>query len=318
MGSAYDFAEFEEPVDEEERKTRERRLFMYSLEALAAAALVERAHVMFPEFERALAAFDRIYQLSGELETPQGALLTGPPGSSKTTLAMYFAKSLPQGNLFDIGYGAICIRLRANPTSGLVVSLLLRAVKYPFTEVRKSRVYTMRDIAFEAISQKGTKIVFVDQAHCLSTQVRPRHADVAETAASDTLRELMDETKVGLVLLADASFNGLDSVDQALADRVSVRLAMTHFADDVFWMAFLQAFSKKVQIVDISVICSADGAARTHLATGGNRRSFRRLITEAVLIAVDARCKALTLAHLRLAFDRVRGDAVEKANPYAE
>jgi len=317
MGSVYDFTEFDGPVDEDEQKTQARRQFMYSPMALAAAEVAERAYVMFPEFKRALEAFDRIYQLSGQLETPQGALVQGPPGSSKTTLAKYFAKSLPQSNLFDIGYGALFIRLRANPTQGLVVSQLLRAVKYPFTEVRKNRVYTMRDIAFEALGQKGTKVVFVDQAHCLATQGRTRHSDVPETAASDTLREMMDETKVGLVLLADAMFKGLELVDAALADRISVRLNMSHFAEGEVWQAFLGAFSKKIDVVDMSAIATVESAGPTYLATSGNRRSFRRLMTEGVLIAVDAGSKVLKMEHLHLAFERTRGDGTPKANPYA-
>lgn len=315
MGSTYDFTEFDGPVDEDERKTQARRQFMYSAVALAAAEVAERAYVMFPEFKHALEAFDRIYQLSGQLETPQGALVQGPPGSSKTTLAKYFAKSLPTSSLFDIGYGALFIRLRANPTQGLVVSQLLRAVKYPFTEVRKNRVYTMRDIAFEALGQKGTKIIFVDQAHCLATQWRTRHSDVPETAASDTLREMMDETKVGLVLLADAMFKGLEQVDAALADRISVRLTMSHFNEGEIWHAFLDAFAKTIGIVDMSVI-AAEAAGPTYMATNGNRRSFRRLMTEGVLIAVDAGSKVLTMEHLHLAFDRTRGDGSPKANPY--
>jgi hypothetical protein len=315
MGSTYDFTEFDGPVEEEERKTRVRRQFMYSTVALAAAEVVDRTYVMFPEFERALQAFDRIYQLSGQLESPQGALVQGPPGSSKTTLAKYFAKSLPQSTLFDIGYGAIFIRLRANPTQGLVVSQLLRAVRYPFTEVRKNRIYTMRDIAFEALMQKGTKVVIVDQAHCLSTQARVRHSDVPETAASDTLREMMDETRVGLILLADAMFKGLEQVDAALADRISVRLNMTHFVEGEVWQAFLQAFSKKIQVIDMGVIAAA-GSAATFRATEGNRRTFRRLMTEGVLIAIDAGSRQLTMEHLHLAFERTRGDGSTKANPY--
>lgn len=315
MGSIYDFTDFEGPEFDAERKTRTRRQFMYSARALEAAEGAERAHVMFPEFQRALTAFDRIYQLSGQLETPQGALVQGPPGSSKTTLAKYFLRSLPQSTLFDIGYGALFIRLRANPTQGLVISQLLQAVKYPFTEVRKNRVYTMRDIAFEAIKQKRTKIVFVDQAHCVSTQLRGRSSDVHETAATDTLREMMDETKVGLVLLADAMSKGLEQVDPALADRLSVRLRMSHFAEGDVWLGFLDSFVKKIDVVDMRVI-TAEAASPTYKATEGNRRSFRRLMTEGVLIAVDAGSEALTLEHLQLAFERTRGDDSPKANPY--
>ena len=318
MEQRYDFVTLDQPVDEEERRTKERRLFMYSVDALIAAEAVERVYVMFTEFDVALKACDRIYQLSRKLETPQGALVTGPPGASKTTLGTYFAKSLPESSLFENGYGAILIRLRANPTQGLVVSLLLRAVKYPFVDVRKSRVYTMRDIAFEAILARGTKIVFVDQGHCLSTQPRAKHGDVTETAATDTLRELMDQAKVGLVILADSSFRGLESVDAALADRISVRLSLTHFQEDGHWLAFLRSFASKVTIIDCSVIASDPCANLTYVATVGNRRSFRRLITESVLICVNSQAAILTIEHLRLAWERTRGTASAMNNPYGK
>lgn len=317
MTDEYDFADFDGPLDDDERKTRTRRLFMYSNDALLKGAASERVHVLFPEFARGLEALDRIYQLSGQLVTPQGAVIQGPPGSCKTTLAKYFVKSLPQSNLFEIGFGAILMRLRANPTQGLVVSMLLAAVKYPFTEVRKNRVYTMRDIAYEALRQKGTRLVIVDQAHCLATQIRPKRSDVIETAASDALLEMMDEARVGLVLLVDSNFKNLESIDPALADRVSVRLSLSHFADGPTWRGFVDVYVNKFQAIDLSVLTTEEGSKSTYAATEGNRRSFRRLITEGILIAAEAKSKTMTPAHLSLAFERTRGEGSTKPNPYA-
>lgn len=318
MGKVFEFADLESPVDQEERRTKERRLFTYSAAALAAAENVERVYVMFEEFKFALDACDRIYQLSRHLQTPQGALVSGPPGSCKTTLAEYFLKSLPPSNLFEVDCGAIAIRLRANPVQGLIVSLLLRALKYPFTEVRKSRLYTMRDLAFEAISAKGVKLVFVDQGHCLATQAKPKATDVHENAATDTLREMMDATNVGLVILADSSFTTLEQVDPALADRVSVRLSLSHFSNDGHWVAFLTSFVSSATVCDLTFLTGDTGMAATHAATAGNRRSFRRLVTEAVLVSIDAGQPRVTRSHMRLAFERVRGVEATTANPYVE
>jgi ligand-binding sensor domain-containing protein len=127
----------------------------------------------------------------------------------------------------------------------------------------------------------------------------------------------MDETKVGLVLLADGMFKGIEQVDAALADRVSVRLTLSHFTEGEVWNAFLGAFCKKIDVVDMKVITTEDGAQSTYMATEGNRRSFRRLMSEGVLIAVDDCSKVLTSRHLQLAFERTRGDGSSKANPYA-
>lgn len=302
----------------EERTVTQRRLSTYSTQALMIGAKSEQVHILYTDFKQGLEISDRLYQLASHLTIPQGALISGPPGSAKTTLANYFIRSLPPSSLFDKNFGALLIRLRANPSPGLIVSLLLHAVQYPFTQVRQGRIYSMRDIAFDALKQKGTKLIFVDQAHCLTNQTRPRRSEHIETAASDILTELMDATGIALVFLADQSFSGLETVDKALADRVSVRHHMRHFSDDAWWLAFLTAFSDSFKDVDMKLIYRPEIAKQNHTATSGNLRSFRRLITEAILVAVDAGESELSLNHLALAYERIAGKSAARINPYAK
>lgn len=301
----------------EDRKVAQRRLSTYSTQALLIGAKSEQVHILYTDFKEALDISDRLYQLASHLTTPQGALISGPPGSAKTTVANYFIRSLPHSTLFDKNFGVLLIRLRANPSPGLIVSLLLHAVQYPFTQVRQGRVYSMRDIAFDALKQKGTKLIFVDQAHCLTNQTRPRRSEQIETAASDILTELMDATGMALVFLADQSFSGLEAVDKALADRISVRHQMRHFSNDAWWLAFLKSFSESFKDIGLTVLCQPEIAKRTYTATNGNLRSFRRLITEATLVAVDAGATALTEKHLALAYERIAGPNAARINPYA-
>ncbi len=312
----FNFVDIDDPVREEEQKTKARRLLQYGADALQAGAAVERVYVSFTEFKSALKACDRIFELSKALETPHGLQIIGPPGSSKTTLANYFTASLPPSDLFEAGFGAVMLRLRTSPVQGHIVSGLLHALKYPFTNVKRNRVFAMRDIAFEALKQRGTKIVFVDQAHCLSTQARPRHTDVLESSASDTLREMMEETKVGLVLLADAAFRGLEYVDHALADRVTVKMTLSHFSDGAEWEAFLKAFAEATKCVDLNIINTPKIATATLSATEGNRRSFRRLIVEAVMVAIQDGQTVVAEEHLRRGFVAAHGNASSRSNPY--
>jgi hypothetical protein len=314
----YNFVDIEDPSEEDEKKTQARRLLQYGTAALEIGASVENAYVMFVEFKSALNACDRIFELSKTLETPHGLLVTGPPGSSKTTLASYFIKSLPSSDLFEAGFGAVMFRLRTSPAQGHIIAGLLQALKYPFSNVRRGRVFAMRDVAFEAIKQRGTKLVFVDQAHCLSTQARPRHTDVLESAASDTLRELMEETNVGLVLLADASFRGLEHVDRALADRITVKMSLSHFSEGVEWDGFLKAFCLAVKSIDLQILTTIPMASATWTATEGNRRSFRRLTVEAAMVATQDGKNVVTEEHFRRAFLTVHGAASPRNNPYGK
>lgn len=317
MNDRYDFGDFD-PVEGEDNTTRERRLKQYSTEALEVAALVEQVHVLFPSFAACLEACDRAFQLSRKLSTPQGILIAGEPGTSKTTIAKYFIRSLPQSDLFEKGFGALLIRLRTAPTTQQVVAGLLRALKYPFGNVKRTNVHHMRDIAFESIRQRGTRLIFIDQAHCLSYQVGQARRDVNETTVSDLLAEMMDETGTSLCLLADAQFQGLENIDRALADRVTIREVLTHFKNDELWVGFLNSFVRQARAIDLSCLTDPSIQSQTYSATQGNRRRFRRLIVEAALVATDAKSRRVEKEHLALAFNRVTGSGNEMPNPYAK
>jgi Cdc6-like AAA superfamily ATPase len=302
---------------DEERQIRARRMAMYSIKAIATAREVARKYILFPELKTALAAFDRVYQLSREIGIPQGVLLTGPPGSSKTSVADYFMRSLPPASDVVDGFGALYVRMRASASAGFIVSQLLSAVRHPFTNVRQDRLASMRDIACEAMLHKGTRIVFVDEAHCLALRGRGRMEDDKESAAGNLLREMMDRAGIAVVLLGDQQLQNIEQIDKALADRVSVRIRLAHFGNDGVWAAFLGELAR-VQAIDMTVLAEAAIRAATHAATGGCRRAVKRLMTEAVLVAVDDTASKVTPAHLRLAFQRTHGPGNVVPNPYGD
>lgn len=305
-----------EPGDDDDRAMHARRMSMYSVQALKIAREVANMYILFPQIKTALAAFDRIYQLSRTVSIPQGALLNGPPGSSKTSVAHYFMQSLPPVPDVVDGFGALYLRLRPGASAGFIVSQVLNAVRHPFTSVRHDRITPMRDIACEALQHKGTRLLFLDEAQCLCLRGRLRTADDRDTSAVNMLREIMDRAGVGLVLLADHRLSRIDQIDRALADRVSVSLSLSHFQDDGAWSAFLRGLAQHVRTPSLQVLTESAIRTATHVATGGNRRATMRLIIESVLIAVDAGADAVTLAHLRLAFERTHGSTKEVPNPY--
>ena len=316
MKERFDFGDID-PIEAEESAVHERRLKQYSQESLQTAARVEQVYVRFPQFAVCLEACDRAFQLSRTLNTPQGILIKGAPGTSKTTIARYFIHSLPQSDLFEKGMGALLIRLRTVPTTQQVITGLLRAVKYPFTNVKRNNIHTMRDVAFDGIRQRGTRLIFVDQAHCLAYQAGQARRDASETIITDLLTELMDETGTSLCLLADDQFQELEGLDRALADRVTVRESLSHFKNDELWAAFLKSFSQQTKAINMDCLLDADIQEQTFTATQGNRRRFRRLIVEAALVTADVKEMALAREHLALAFSRVTGTTNELPNPFA-
>ena len=83
----------EADIEAYETRDLQRRIFMYSKDALRIAASIDPIIVNHPRFVKGIQALDRIYQLAHELKLPQGIRIIGPTGSGKTSLVNYFAKT---------------------------------------------------------------------------------------------------------------------------------------------------------------------------------------------------------------------------------
>jgi hypothetical protein len=303
-------------IDDDERKTKVRRQFMYSVQAIAIASRVEKIFVSHPEFATCLQACDRVFQLSKELEQPQIVLAAGPPGVGKSALIKYFRASLPSGTLFEPGYGAIAVRLPDKPNAGHLLGSVLRQVRHPFPQVTSNTLFIKQEVAIDAMRSKGTRMIFVDEGLKLKNQVRMRSRQATGTSVSSLLCELVDEAGVGICILGDEELLDIESIDSHLASRVSARFKLNNFKNGALWMKFVEAFAKRSSAFDLSVLNAEAKSDRLFAATSGNPRKFKRLVTEGVLIAVDEHASALTDQHLKLGFKRITGDAPQASSPY--
>lgn len=319
MSSAPAIADYEFDLpSNEELQTRRRRLFTYSPEALAIGQDIEKIFVKDPAFADALQAVDRCFQLARTLSTPNGILLAGPTGSGKTSLLSYVQQTVPPSSLFQTGLGTLSIRLPYRPVIGQVVSTILRRMHYPFADVTSRSVYLKRELAFDLLREKGVRIVLVDEGHHLESQIRYRDRHGHDTAISELLREMMDEVGICIVIVMDGPLDMLERLDPALASRVSVRLSLDNFARSRVWHAFVKAFFRQTEGkgIDFSSLAEPTEADRLHAATDGNRRAFKRLVTEAALVAFDAKKTIIDDEALTTAFGRVYGKGHAKLNPY--
>ncbi len=306
-------------IAESERKTYERRQFMYSKPALTAGVAVDRIMVRHPVVSKGLDAMDRAFQLANALEMPQGIRIIGPTGSGKTSLLRLFGQTLPKSTLFDPSCGVLNIRLMANCTRHQIVRALLKRIDYPFLNVSSKAVDLKTRVLIDAVQAKGVRVLAIDEAHHLSSARRARNMDCSSgNEATDWIREFNDETQLALILCGTNELDHLETIDPHLASRLSARIELRDFALDPDWYGLLKAYAKQCTVFALDQLLTDDLPIRLHKATSGNLRNLKRLLTEIVLIAVEEAIEgyALDRALLQRAYDRVRGDDDKTANPF--
>lgn len=302
--------------DDDEHQTLTRRLFTYSSQALAVAAPVDRIMVSHPGFKEALTACDRVFQLSRELSIPQGLVISGSTGAGKTALIRYFQASLPKSSLFEDGHGAVAVRLSKKPVLGQIIGRLLGQLRYPFPDVNTNTIGIKKNVLIDALRQKGTRLIFVDEAHHLLTQTKMRTRVNDGNKVTDLLRELMDEVPLGIALCGSPELQELENIDSHLFSRISARYVLKPFEQGLVWQGFVQAFARQSKGFDLQFLVEKNEALRLHSATQGNLRAFKRLVTEAVLVCADEGQSRLESKHLQMAFGRANGKSSSIANPY--
>lgn len=303
-------------LSESEQADLARRLETYSVEALRVGSVVDKIFVQHSDFKRAIKVLDRLFQLGLEFEVPQGARLIGPPGTGKTAVFQYFTKSLPGSTLYSSGAGAIGVRLQKIPSAGRIVAGLFQAISYPFPSGSAKRMFDRRGLLYEAIRAKGTRLIWVDEAQHLMLERYVRDNTPHETDAAELLRELMDETHASLVLSGSTDLDKLGELVPALASRVSSKEEMREIQEGPVWVGFINAFSDACTAFDISFIKAPETARLLYMATRGNMRSFKRLMVETVLIAVDMHSLKLALEIMAKAYSETAGLAASRENPF--
>ena len=219
-------------------------------------------------------------------------------------------------NLFAPGLGVIGFRSCSRPTVGFLIRSLLSAYRYPFISGGETQMYARRGVLIDLIRQKGTRLLFIDEAAGLLTKPTHSRTQKSETEPTDLLREIGDACQISLVLASAECLDAIDQLDPALSQRISVRTELKNFLADGQWLGFLRAYVKQCDVFDLAIITDNSVAKRMHLTTNGNLRQFKRLITEAVLLAVDANRESISVEDLSVAFPLVNGQACGKENVF--
>lgn len=308
----------EDEIDQLDREIEQRRIATYSKEALKIAGELDRMLIRHDDFRESLDALSRLFQISREFNIPQGGWLIGEPGTGHKTVYGQFESTLPRSSLFAAGFGCLKVTLRGAPSLGQLTASFLRLYDYPFYRGTEAQLCFRWPIVKELIQTKGTRLIYFHNAERLL-----RHSGHTRTGSLqysrpviDAISELMDDLRVAIVLGGSEALDRLREVSPELAARLTVRLHLRVFGPDRHWRGLLKAFATRFTAVNLQFIDSDPEAKRLHHVTGGRMVHLKRLLVEAVLIAVQEKKATVDGEVLRRALRLVSGFAGQATNPY--
>ena len=119
-----------------------------------------------------------------------------------------------------------------------------------------------------------------------------------------------------VTMRSSSGMKELETISPALSSRISVREKLTYFNRDATWAGLVKTLSKDCKVFNLSFLCEPQVLARLHLASRGDLRQFKRIVTEAIMLAVDSHALELNGALLVRAYSAAFGSGRSESNPF--
>jgi hypothetical protein len=305
----------EADFDDHIRKSRDRWFATYSVKALKQGVAIDRLIVKHKHFGQLIANLDRMFLLSKELRQPIGGVIRGTAGVGKSTLCKYFMETLPHHDLAERSAGVIRIRMRRGNSLSIVVQQILKQLNYPLLKVNSTTLEAKRSLSIDALRRHKTRLLLVDEGHQIVLMRGSKTGD--GSAASEYLRELMDEAQLAVCLLGGPSLSDLKTVDPYLASRCVVNESLSDFAMDADWSSLAQAMLPESSTLNLKGLqTSREGIKALHTTARGNLRRLKQFLTELTMVTIDSGKVSPEKATLQLAFQRAFGSDESASSPW--
>ncbi len=286
---------------------------IYTDAAIEAGKHIERVIVNHTGFCRAREQLIRLSERAHRLKDPGGLVLMGESGTGKDSLIEEMMTLLPTSPLLAGSQRPLIIaHSDSMPSVGDYLSKMLAALGYSFAQFGTKDNPERLEILIEAIGKCRVQLLMINEFQHV---VEGRRDRLGHTI-TDWFKRLYDDTRVPMVFLGTPAMERVLDVNEQFSSRFSGRYRLRPLENNRDFLGVLRAFDNATPELTPVGLETPQFARRIHDATTGVMRPLKRLIKEAVMIAVTASAAKLTLAHLAEAHDRLFCDGGSK-NPFA-
>lgn len=294
--------------------------------------LIEELFVMHPSFEQCFNKINECQTHSKIAVEPLCMIITGEPGVGKTTLCEKYVETHPRTELNEKTKIPILLaRIPIPATPKNMVTALLIALGDPLADKGTAYIKTVR--LFKLLSECCVEIIILDEFH----HIIDGDSEKVLYTVSDWLKQLINETKLPIVLVGLPHSNKILEANSQLKRRFAMRDQLTNFkwiknkksknnteaadvnneennADD--FRIFLKILDNTLPLAENSHLAGQLIAFRMWKATQGNVNRTMKLIRYAAGIALTKGEEKIILPFLETAYRKLFGSDSTK-NPFS-
>lgn len=264
---------------------------------------VEEIVVPIPQFSQAMDMLQTLFNATGLLDDPGGAIIYGDSGTGKSVICKKFAskhptEQTPRGPTLPV----LLLEMEQKVTAYSFLAGLLRKLGYPFSSGKNS--YELADILAEGLRQRGVKLLLIDEAQ----ESGEGRGEERPKEIANSLKRILDKSRVAQAFVG--THKGLRrffTLGDQLATRVTVEHTLQPLQFDAQFIGILRSFDQALPTPAPSGLDAPEIAKGIHSASLGNFRRLRKLLAFAVLISAQQGGQSISREHLREAGYRAFG-----------
>jgi hypothetical protein len=285
-----------------------------SMSAKERISLVEQIHISYPRLNEVMRRISHCHQSSKASAEPINMLVTGETGTGKSTASRRYEQKFKR---LETKEGAVVPVLSATiPVPATVKSLVTRLLLNIGDPMADRGTTVSRTLRVEVLLEAcDVELIILDEfQHFIDRDSQK----VLQTVA-DWLKNLLNETKVPIVLIGLPYCDQILDSNPQLKRRFSFRISLEPFAWGTLeqqqdFRKFLNALDQKLPFIKRSNLAGQDTAYRLFFATNGVIANVMKIVRRASGLAIERSLEKLDLDLLAEAYDELFAAANPNVN----
>ena len=298
---------------------REQRVIVMSGTPADRAEFTRAVAITVDGYRRSMKVMEQLLQRAERTKCPGGLLLTGDGGEGKTFILQKFLQAHPVEERKEyLKCPVLMLPLSWRPSVSDILLMILMSLGYPPNMIRSQTNSEFQKLVIRALINCEVRMLIFDEAQHLWLSASGKSSRPIERMGKEVgefLKSLYDQSGVAYVFSGTNGLKDYFRMDAQANTRWSENVQLYPFGNDDKFREALMVLDEALPMESPSSLHSEKLAPKIFLATKGNFRLLKNLLSEAVFLAATQGAKYVSESHLAQSYFQLFGD---EQTPFGE